>query len=44
MPAADFLATLPDAKLTYWKRGMYFVQAGGSFVSKADGNPVVIAP
>lgn len=42
MPAADFLATLPDAKLTYWKRGMYFVQAGGTFAAKADGNPVVI--
>lgn len=42
MPAAEFLATLPDAKLTYWKRGMYFVQAGGTFAAKADGNPVVI--
>lgn len=42
MDAAAFLSALPDAKLTYWTRGKYFVQAGGSFAAKADGNPVVI--
>lgn len=42
MTAEQFITTLPDAKLTYWKRGRYFVQAGGSFAAKADGNPVVI--
>jgi hypothetical protein len=42
MSAADFIKALPNARLTYAARGRYFVQSGGTFAAKANGDPVVI--
>lgn len=42
IPAPEFLAGLPEAKLTYLDRGEYAIQAGGTFVSDGKGNAVVV--
>lgn len=42
MPVAEFLSSLPDARLVYLDRGEYAVAAGGTFVSDEQGNEIVV--
>lgn len=42
IPMADFLRGLPDARLLHWGQGKYAVQAGGTVVMNANGDPVIV--
>jgi len=38
----EFIASLPEARLQYAGRGRYYVRAGTSYASRADGEPIVV--
>lgn len=42
VPMADFLQSLPDARLVYVSQGRYSVQAGGALVLNAQGQRVIV--
>ena len=42
VPLADFLARLPSAQLQYLEPGKFAVKSGRGFMSREDGEPIVI--